>query len=131
MSRGETITFHLGFDPNDRGGSLRRRSEALRPTALTPGRETDWKVERSGAALVWTTAPGGRDASYALCLRVEAEQVSDVAAGGETGEMTVAGSLLVDGEQARLCAALAESFPPQCGEPSLVVENLDTASSQG
>src|SRR5262245_59379029 len=37
----------------------------------------------------------------------------------------VTGNLLVQGDEVRLCSALAESFPPQCGNPSLVVEGLD------
>ena len=31
----------------------------------------------------------------------------------------------------RLCSALLESYPPQCGEPSLVVEGLDLATVAG
>jgi hypothetical protein len=37
----------------------------------------------------------------------------------------VSGNLLVQGGEERLCSALAESFPPQCGEPSLLVDGLD------
>jgi hypothetical protein len=37
----------------------------------------------------------------------------------------VTGNLLVQDGEARLCAALAESFPPQCGRPSLLVVGLD------
>jgi hypothetical protein len=37
----------------------------------------------------------------------------------------VTGNLLVAGDEVRLCSALAESFPPQCGGPSLSVEGLD------
>lgn len=37
----------------------------------------------------------------------------------------VTGNLLVQGGEARLCSALAESFPPQCGGPSLLVDGLD------
>ena len=37
----------------------------------------------------------------------------------------VTGNLLVQGGEARLCSALAESFPPQCGNPSLLVVGLD------
>ena len=37
----------------------------------------------------------------------------------------VSGNLLVQGGEARLCSALAESFPPQCGGPSLLVDGLD------
>lgn len=130
VSRGEAITFHLDFDPRTVGFRYVDGSEG-EPTPMTAERESDWEVKRSGAALLWTTAKGGRDASYALCLRFEAEQVSAVVEGGVTGEVTVTGSLLVDGKEARLCSALAESFPPQCGEPSLVVKNLDRSEFPG
>ena len=41
------------------------------------------------------------------------------------GPVEVAGFLVSRGGETRLCAALAESYPPQCGEPSLCVEGLD------
>jgi hypothetical protein len=37
----------------------------------------------------------------------------------------------VDGEPIRLCSALLESYPPQCGGPSLVIEGVDLASLGG
>ena len=36
--------------------------------------------------------------------------------------------LRCDQEPLRLCAELLESFPPQCGSPSLLVEGLDISS---
>lgn len=47
------------------------------------------------------------------------------------GTQLVRGSLLARAGEVRLCSMLAESFPPQCGEPSLVVEGLDLASVVG
>jgi hypothetical protein len=41
------------------------------------------------------------------------------------GEVVVTGSLVVTGDEARLCEVLLESFPPQCGGPNVVVEGLD------
>ncbi|MBD0328835.1 MAG: hypothetical protein ICV64_01870 [Thermoleophilia bacterium] len=38
--------------------------------------------------------------------------------------VVVSGFLLLDAATPRLCSALAESHPPQCGRPSLVVEEL-------
>jgi hypothetical protein len=35
------------------------------------------------------------------------------------------------GENVKLCYALAESFPPQCGGASLVVDGLDLATVEG
>ncbi len=51
---------------------------------------------------------------------------------------TLAGPLLVrgyivarDGEPVRLCDLLAESYPPQCGGASLVVDGLDLDTVEG
>jgi hypothetical protein len=43
----------------------------------------------------------------------------------------VTGNLLVQGGEARLCSALAESFPPQCGGPSLLVGGLELETVDG
>ena len=43
----------------------------------------------------------------------------------------VNGNLLITDGQARLCSALAESFPPQCGGASLLVTGLDLARVDG
>lgn len=45
------------------------------------------------------------------------------------GPLMVRGYLVApEGGPVRLCSALLESYPPQCGEPSLVVEGLDLAT---
>ena len=50
----------------------------------------------------------------------------------DTGEMLlVNGNLLADGDEVRLCYALAESFPPQCGGPSLDVEGIKLEEVDG
>jgi hypothetical protein len=41
------------------------------------------------------------------------------------GVIAVRGFLVVNGEQARLCEALAESFPPQCGGASVSLDSID------
>ncbi|MEX0817137.1 MAG: hypothetical protein WD027_06810 [Gaiellales bacterium] len=40
------------------------------------------------------------------------------------GPLLVNGNLLAEGDEVRLCDALAESFPPQCAGPQLRVEGL-------
>ena len=45
--------------------------------------------------------------------------------------LLVNGFLVVQGERAELCEALAESFPPQCGGDSLSVEGLDLDAFEG
>ena len=51
--------------------------------------------------------------------------VSDAIGGDATGVIAVQGFLLIDADGARLCEALAESFPPQCGGASLPVTGYD------
>lgn len=56
----------------------------------------------------------------------EVRSVADVSgAAGARGPTRVSGFLVVEGETARLCELLAESYPPQCGGASLIVEGLD------
>ncbi|HSP29703.1 MAG TPA: hypothetical protein VLN74_14210 [Ilumatobacteraceae bacterium] len=45
--------------------------------------------------------------------------------GGASGTVEVEGFLLIDGDRARLCAAIAESYPPQCGGASVELSDLD------
>jgi hypothetical protein len=46
----------------------------------------------------------------------------------EGGDVTVRGALFVEGGTTRLCEAVRESYPPQCGGRALVVQGLDVAS---
>jgi hypothetical protein len=39
--------------------------------------------------------------------------------------LLVRGALIASGRTVRLCYAILESYPPQCGGPSLVVRGLD------
>ncbi len=45
--------------------------------------------------------------------------------------LLVSGNLLAQGDDVRFCSALAESFPPQCGGASLVVEGLNLDKLDG
>jgi hypothetical protein len=56
----------------------------------------------------------------------------DEALAASDGAVRVTGYLVAeDGAPVRLCSALAESYPPQCGVASLVVEGLDLSSVEG
>ena len=56
----------------------------------------------------------------------------DEALADDSGEpLLVNGNLLAQGDDLRLCSALAESFPPQCGGASLVVEGLKLEEVDG
>ena len=43
------------------------------------------------------------------------------------GIIAVSGFLIMDEEGARLCELIAESMPPQCGSPSVVLEGFDAS----
>lgn len=45
--------------------------------------------------------------------------------------IAVRGLLISTGSEARLCAAILESYPPQCGEPSVVLVDVDVPTVAG
>lgn len=51
--------------------------------------------------------------------------VTDALAGEATGVIAVKGFLVVDQQGARLCEALAESYPPQCGGTSIAITDYE------
>lgn len=53
--------------------------------------------------------------------------VEEAIEGGD-GRYVVRGPLIVEGDRPRLCSAILESYPPQCGRPSLVVDGLDLST---
>jgi hypothetical protein len=57
--------------------------------------------------------------------------IDDALASGSDEMLLVNGNLLAQGGEVRLCSALAESFPPQCGGASLVVEGLKLEEVDG
>jgi hypothetical protein len=57
--------------------------------------------------------------------------VSEARASSLPGPLLVNGFIVAVNDDVRLCAALAESFPPQCGGESLSVEGLDLGSIAG
>lgn len=62
----------------------------------------------------------------------EALSVEEALASTLEGPLLVSGFIVApDGEPVRLCSALLESYPPQCGGASLVVEGLDLEAIEG
>ncbi|MBW3618678.1 MAG: hypothetical protein KY461_00395 [Actinobacteria bacterium] len=57
--------------------------------------------------------------------------VSEARASELDGPITVTGFLIDDGTSTRLCEASLESYPPQCGEPSLLVEGITVVERDG
>ena len=57
--------------------------------------------------------------------------IEEALGSGSDEPLLVNGNLLAQGEDVRLCSALAESFPPQCGGASLRVVGLTLAEVDG
>jgi hypothetical protein len=137
---GEEVRFHLGFEPNS--VVLTFFGTSVEQEELSASATPAWRVQRDGAIAVFSTADG-RDASYAACLRFTGDTGSAAPVPG--GALSVAealeseldepllveGALVAVGDEVRLCSALAESFPPQCGGPSLLVQGLELETVEG
>ena len=87
---------------------------------FTDGEPTDGE---DGDAIVQPLVGGGVEISEALTSDID-------------GGFAIVGFYLDDGSGARLCEALAESFPPQCGGVSIPVDNsagveLDELQTEG
>ncbi|HXV32883.1 MAG TPA: hypothetical protein VD769_02645 [Gaiellaceae bacterium] len=67
-----------------------------------------------------TSAPVGPGISIEEALETESAE-----------PLLVSGNLLVVNGEPRLCSALAESFPPQCGGASLLITGLDLTGIDG
>ena len=52
-------------------------------------------------------------------------EVAELLDGSSPMDASVIGFVVIDDGGARLCEALAESFPPQCGGPAVVIANPD------
>lgn len=57
--------------------------------------------------------------------------VGQALSSGLDGPLTVRGFLIDDGGQVRLCDLVLESYPPQCGDPSVAVQGVDVAALDG
>lgn len=65
----------------------------------------------------------GGDAAGGTTMRVHS--VTEAMAAAGEGSLHVVGLLIDDGSGWRLCEAVLESYPPQCGGESLAVEGFD------
>jgi hypothetical protein len=59
----------------------------------------------------------------------EITHVSEVRQRTDGTRATLVGFVIADGAGTRMCAAVLESYPPQCGEPSVALEGFDLAGS--
>ena len=69
---------------------------------------------------------GGEEEAGSSPVEILVEDAAD-----HEGPAAVTGSLLATGDDVKLCAALAESFPPQCGGGSISVVGLDLDTLDG
>jgi hypothetical protein len=83
-------------------------------------------AEPAGDAAAGSTVPqtSGLGAGPAV-------SIDEALASGSDEPLLVMGNLLAQAGEVRLCAALAESFPPQCGGASLHVVGLNLAEVDG
>lgn len=79
-------------------------------------------------ALMTTSCNGDGGTSSTPAEAITVEQL--VARSSDTS-VSVRGLLLVSDGTARLCAAVLESYPPQCGEPSVELVGLDLSGIDG
>ena len=70
-------------------------------------------------------APPADDEDAAGGTTMRVHTVSEARAADQDGSLHVAGLLIDDGSGWRLCEMVLESYPPQCGGDSLVVEGVD------
>ena len=82
------------------------------PQDLPSGDDVPTLVDSGGVVSGGMTVDGGLEVSEAL-------------AGDATGVIAVQGYLVDSGSGAKLCEALAESFPPQCGGASVPVSGYE------
>jgi hypothetical protein len=134
VTEGEAVSFHLGFEPTS--VSLTFFSGASDTTVpLDPSSEPRWTVDREGPVWLSTQSDTG-DAAYAACLRFDSAAAADTltveqALARAEGEVAVTGTIYAEGDDVRLCDALAESYPPQCPGRFLRLEGFDLGSVQG
>jgi hypothetical protein len=69
------------------------------------------------AACGSSAKPAGSDGAAVTIKQAMAAKTSE--------PLLVRGALIATGGTVRLCYAILESYPPQCGQPSLVVKGLD------
>lgn len=96
---------------------------ALAMMATACGQGTEEPAAAPTAEETLPPADDGAGAAGGTTMRVHS--VSEAMAETAEGSLHVVGLLIDDGSGWRLCEAVLESYPPQCGDPSLAVEGLD------
>ena len=84
--------------------------------------------EDTGGAPPGSSSPSGRGLTGEEALAESSSSSSSSSGGGGSSPVEVRGALFVEGSVVRLCDAIMESFPPQCGGATLFVVGLDLGS---
>jgi hypothetical protein len=86
----------------------------------------------AAAVIAIATVAGCSGGSGASTAPTEPLTIEQAIASGPGGPVTVRGYIVAPaGEPTMLCSALLESYPPQCGRPSLALEGLDLSTVDG
>lgn len=93
---------------------------ALALVAVACGSDDDSAATTTGAPV--TAAPATTTTG---APSDELMSIDEALAAPDGTQLQVAGPLIAAGDDVRLCGAIMESYPPQCGEPSLPLEGLD------
>lgn len=82
------------------------------------------RIPLVGAILLMMVASCGGDSD----AEARVLSISEAAEGSPGDLATVEGFIVADSENIRLCEALAESFPPQCGGNFFVLTDFDASA---
>ncbi len=118
------LAGHSGSDDDQLTVLLRRNANADRHRSCAPAMSGKLIAAALVFALLTLSVSCGSDSDDApvspgLPLSVEGLIVAQPA-----DEVRVTGTIVIDNAGTRLCAALAESFPPQCGQPAVELDNI-------
>jgi len=101
------------------------RLEYIRPweDPPVPNRVVEYIIRIDGAE--WPPEGSDDDPPATATATAGVIEVADLVSGSPVDSVTVAGFVVLDASGSRLCEALAESFPPQCGGSSVTIANPD------
>jgi hypothetical protein len=99
-------------------------SDSDEPVATDTGAPTTVEPATTDTGGPITVEPATTDTGGPITVDQLIERSADT-------PIAVQGFLHADGNAARLCAAVLESYPPQCGEPAVELVGLDLASVAG
>lgn len=94
---------------------------------VPPSNEPDRAGSADSSGTPAPDEPGTAAPDSAAGTAPRAYTLDEARAAAVDGPILVTGLLIDAGDGWRLCAAIAESYPPQCGGASVTVDNIDPA----